>query len=185
MIRRRSVLCTGLGLLVAACIPVTRPDGGIGLLSVGATAPEVMGMTRAGTLMTLSAARGRPAVLYFYPKDGTPGCTREACAFRDAFTQFESRRVTVFGVSRDSKESHRRFRADHGLPFILVADEDGAVARAYGVSSVLGMASRVTFLVGGDGKILRVWPDVDPAVNADEVLAAVDLAETRGAEIAP
>jgi len=184
MIRRRSVLCTGLCLLLGACIPVTRPDGGIGLLSVGATAPEVMGMTRAGTIAALSAARGHLAVVYFYPKDGTPGCTREACAFRDAFTKYESRRVTIFGVSRDSKESHRQFRADHGLPFVLVAD-DGTAARAYGVSSLLGMESRVTFLVGGDGRILRVWPDVDPGVNADEVLAAVDLAESVGAEVLP
>ena len=139
-------------------------------------------MTRAGTIAALSAARGHLAVVYFYPKDGTPGCTREACAFRDAFTKYESRRVTIFGVSRDSKESHRQFRADHGLPFVLVAD-DGTAARAYGVSSLLGMESRVTFLVGGDGRILRVWPDVDPAVNADEVLAAVDLARSGGAEV--
>ena len=110
-------------LLLAACAPVARPDGGTGLLPIGAPAPEVVGTTREGKPAPLSAARGHAAVVYFYPKDETPGCTREACAFRDAFTKYEARQVTVFGVSRDSEENHREFRAKHKLPFPLVADE--------------------------------------------------------------
>ena len=169
-----------LALVLGACTPIARPDGGTGLLPAGAIAPEVIGRTPDGKPAALSAARGHAAVVYFYPKDETPGCTREACAFRDAFTKYEARHVTIFGVSRDSEENHRAFRAKHNLPFPLVADEDGNVARAYGVSSTLGMTSRVTFLVGRDGRILHVWPDVDPGVHADDVLLAVDAAEKSG-----
>jgi len=146
-------------------------------LPVGAPAPEVIGVGHDGRPATLSSVRGHAAVVYFYPKDETPGCTHEACAFRDAFGKYEERHVTIFGVSRDSEASHEQFRANHSLPFPLVADEDGSVARAYGVSSTLGMASRVTFLVGKDGRIAHVWPNVDPGVHAREVLAAVDLEE--------
>jgi peroxiredoxin Q/BCP len=137
-------------------------------------APEVIGTTADGKSAALSAARGHAAVVYFYPKDETPGCTKEACAFRDFFKKYEAHDVEIFGVSRDSEESHRKFRENHTLPFPLAADEDGAVARAYGVPSTFGVASRVTFLVGPDRRILRVWPDVDPGVHATEVLAAVE-----------
>lgn len=148
------------------------------MLQVGAIAPELVGTAGNGDPAPLSAVRGQIAVVYFYPKDETPGCTKEACAFRDAFTKYEARHVTIFGVSRDSEDSHKRFRANHALPFPLVADSDGTIARTYGVSSNLGMTSRVTFLVGRDGRILHVWPNVDPGVHADSVLAAVDAAES-------
>ena len=175
--RRSSILCLGLTLLFGACKPAIRPDGGRGVLPVGAVAPDVTGTASDGSSTTLSAARGHAAVVYFYPKDETPGCTKEACAFRDAFIKYEARHVTIFGVSRDSEESHKKFRAKHSLPFPLVADENGSIASAYGVSSTLGMTSRVTFLVGTDGTIVRIWPDVDPGVHADEVLAAAEAAE--------
>jgi peroxiredoxin Q/BCP len=158
----------------AACGPIVRPDGGSGLLPVGAMAPEVAGESSDGKVTRLSAVRGHSAIVYFYPKDGTPGCTKEACAFRDAFTRYQERQVTIFGVSRDSAEIHAEFRKSQQLPFSLVADESGAIAQAYGVSSPLGMSSRVTFLVDASGRVARVWPDVDPAVHANEVLAAVD-----------
>jgi len=179
---RRSILFLSVSLF-GACMPATRPDGGKGLLPVGASAPEIVGTTRDGRPAALSTLRGHAAVVYFYPKDETPGCTHEACAFRDAFAKYEERHVTIFGVSRDSEASHEQFRAKHSLPFPLVADEDGTVARAYGVVSTLGMASRVTFLVGKDGRIARVWPDVDPGVHAREVLAAVDVEEGASAPL--
>ncbi len=160
------------GALAVACGPVKRPDGGTGLLPVGAIAPDVVGKDPAGKMVHLSEVRGNPAVVYFYPKDGTPGCTTEACAFRDAFKGYEAKHIVVFGVSRDSTDSHAKFAAHHSLPFPLVADQDGAISIAYGVSQFLGMDSRVTFLVGSDGKIAHVWPNVDPGVHADEVLAA-------------
>jgi thioredoxin-dependent peroxiredoxin len=173
--RARSKSLLGMFLsLIGACAPVVRPDGGKGLLPVGAMAPEVVGQRPDGSKVRLSEVRGRAAVVYFYPKDETPGCTKEACAFRDAFQQYAALHVTIFGVSRDSEESHQEFRTEHALPFPLVADEDGVVARAYGVPSILGMASRVTFLIGPEGRVVRIWPDVDPGVHAREVLAAAE-----------
>jgi thioredoxin-dependent peroxiredoxin len=170
---RRDLVIAGFAALLGACGPVARPDGGKGLLPVGAMAPDVVGERPDGTSARLSQVRGHPAVVYFYPADETPGCTKEACAFRDAFKEYEALQVTIFGVSRDSEQSHAEFRTKHALPFPLVADEDGVVSQAYGVSSTMGLAARVTFLVGADGKIARVWPDVDPGVHAKEVLEAV------------
>ena len=160
--------------LAGACGPIVRPDGGSGLLPVGALAPEVVGEAPDGSVTRLTAVRGHAAVVYFYPKDGTPGCTKEACAFRDAFSRYQRLQVTIFGVSRDSSETHAEFRERHHLPFSLVADANGAIARAYGVSSPLNMSARVTFLIGADGRVARVWPDVDPALHANEVLAAAE-----------
>ncbi|HYP77813.1 MAG TPA: peroxiredoxin [Polyangiaceae bacterium] len=161
-------------VVVGGCGPTLRPDGGSGLLPVGAIAPDVAGEAPDGGMTRLSSVRGHAAIVYFYPKDGTPGCTKEACAFRDAFSGYERRQVTIFGVSRDSREIHAEFRQSHQLPFSLVADESGAVAKAYGVSSPLGMPARVTFLIDASGRVARVWPDVDPALHAKEVLAAID-----------
>lgn len=170
---RSLVVKLGLGALQLACGAVQRPDGGTGLLTIGAAAPDLTGVTREGNRVSLSSVRGHPAVVYFYPKDETPGCTREACAFRDAFDQYVARAVTIFGVSQDSAESHRAFSEHQKLPFPLVADADGSAARAYGVPSHFGFTSRMTFLVDPNGRIARVWPDVDPGVHAQEVLAAV------------
>jgi peroxiredoxin Q/BCP len=160
-------------LLLAACGQTRRPDGGVGLLPVGAKAPDLVGEDAHGNPMKLSDVRGKLAVVYFYPKDGTPGCTKQACAFRDAFDKLEEAGIVVFGVSRDSAESHRQFRAEHNLPFPLVADESGDVAAAYGVpSKFVIMTERVTFLVDADGYIAQVWPEVDPAVDAKRVQEA-------------
>ncbi|HET8939333.1 MAG TPA: peroxiredoxin [Polyangiales bacterium] len=156
-----------------ACGAQQRPDGGKGVLEVGAAAPDVEGVDIAGKHFRLSENRTKPAVVYFYPKDGTPGCTKEACAFRDTWNRFTERGVVVFGVSRDSAASHASFLKEHELPFPLVADESGAIQEAYGVPSRLGMAARVTFLVDQSGRVAHVWPNVDPAVHADEVLKAV------------
>jgi thioredoxin-dependent peroxiredoxin len=170
-----------LGSLLA-CGAVQRPDGGTGLLPVGAPAPDLMGTTRTGERVRLSSARGHAVVVYFYPMDATPGCTREACAFRDTFDRYSALGVTIFGVSQDSAQSHRRFSQRERLPFPLVADEDGRVTRAYGVPSRIGLSSRVTFLVDGSGRVARVWPDVDPGVHANQVLAAIaELAQPAAA----
>lgn len=163
------LLCAGLG---SACGQTQRPDGEVGPLPVGAPAPDLLAEDANGEPVRLSDMRGKVAAVYFYPKDGTPGCTKQACAFRDAYDRLEDAGVVVFGVSRDSAESHRRFRREHGLPFPLVADESGDALRAYGVPKRFGMAGRVTFLVGPDGRVARVWPDVDPATDAQRVLAA-------------
>ena len=146
------------------------------LLAVGAAAPEVVGTDAKGTTFKLSAQvkAGKYAIVYFYPKDDTPGCTKEACAFRDAFDKFVAAGVTIFGVSRDPEPSHKAFMQKYTLPFPLVADPSGAVQKAYRVpSTIWGGSKRVSFLVGTDGKIARVYPDVDPGVHAKELLAAI------------
>lgn len=146
------------------------------MLAVGATAPDVQGTDAEGKVKKLSGQKGHFAVVYFYPKDETLGCTKEACAFRDAFDKFVKAGVTIFAVSRDDEASHRAFRQHQHLPFPMVADTSGAIQRAYGVPQVkpdVPLTARVTFLVGPEGKIARVWPKVDPVVNAGEVLDAV------------
>ncbi len=168
-----------LGMALAACSETKRPDGHVGLLPVGAVAPDIVGEDAAGNPVRLSEQKGKMAVVYFYPKDGTPGCTKQACAFRDAFDKLQQAGVTVFGVSRDSAQSHREFRKQHSLPFAMVADESGQVTSAYGVpSKYLMMSDRVTFLIDDQGKVAQVWPEVDPAVDADRVLAAAKALST-------
>lgn len=159
--------------LASGCSEPKRPDGGEGLLPVGAQAPDLEGKNAEGQRLRLSAVGDKVKIVYFYPKDETPGCTKEACAFRDAYAKLNGANVVVFGVSKDSEASHDAFAKKHALPFYLTADEEGTVVKAYGVGSTLGMASRVTFLVGRDNRVLKVFPSVDPAVHVDEVLAAI------------
>ena len=157
--------------LASGCGAVKRPDGNVGLLPVGAPAPEVIGYDVLGKEVRLSRLAGlEPAVIYFYPKDGSPGCTTEACAFRDAWDKYTQAHVAVIGVSTDSAASHHAFLEKKHLPFALASDESGVVANSYGVPKRLWGDSRVTFLVGKDGKVAHVWPDVDPGIHADEVL---------------
>jgi peroxiredoxin Q/BCP len=158
----------------APATPSPAPEAD-GLLAVGKAAPDVQGTDPKGQPIKLSERKGHVSIVYFYPKDGTPGCTKEACAFRDTFDKFNQRDVTIFGVSRDDEASHAKFRAEHSLPFPLVADPSGTVQKSYGVpDKIPGFASRVTFLVAADGRIAKVWPDVDPAVHADEVFQAIE-----------
>ncbi|MBW7851239.1 MAG: peroxiredoxin [Rhodospirillales bacterium] len=149
-------------------------------LNPGEQAPDFTLPTDGGGTVTLSALRGRPVVLYFYPKDDTSGCTAEACAFRDAFPDFSAPGAVVIGVSRDSVSSHDRFKAKHGLPFPLAADVDGTVCAAYGVwkeKSMYGRKymgiERSTFLIGPDGAIRGLWRKVKVPGHAAEVLKAV------------
>ena len=159
--------------LCLGCSAPQRPDGGDGLLPVGAPAPGVTGRDDAGNRVDLRRERGHLVLIFFYPKDGTPGCTEEACAIRDAWLDYERAGVRVLGVSSDSVDSHRAFKAEHRLPFRLVSDESGAWARAFGVGSFFGMYARVSFLIGNDGRVLRVYPDVDPGVHAKQVLGDI------------
>jgi peroxiredoxin Q/BCP len=181
--QRGLVKAVSFGLLVVAVAigtrawlewgPTKRPDGGEGLLAVGADAPEVVAEDPQGKPVKLSGLHGQVVAVYFYPKDETPGCTKQACAFRDAWDRLQSAGVHVIGVSRDDRASHREFAKHHSLPFPLAADADGMVQDAWGVPSKMpGISARVTFLVGRDGKVARVWPEVDPAVDAKNVLAA-------------
>jgi peroxiredoxin Q/BCP len=163
-----AIVCTAVGCQGVA----QRPDGERGPLPIGAVAPEVVGYDADGREVRLSEQRGHPSVVYFYPRDGTPGCTKEACAFRDAWARFEQAHVAVIGVSANSREDHDAFLRGEHLPFALVADGPGVVAAGYGVRKGLFGDERVTFLIDGEGRVARYWPDVDPAVHATEVLAA-------------
>jgi peroxiredoxin Q/BCP len=140
----------------------------------GRPAPDFELATDEGTKVRLSDFRGRPVVLYFYPKDDTPGCTAEACGIRDAFDRFEDAGAVVLGVSADDEESHRRFREKYGLPFTLVADPERTLAEPYGVGRE-GKASyeRSTFVIDPEGNVARIMRRVDPRTHADEVLAAL------------
>jgi len=149
-------------------------------LKEGDVAPEFTAMTNAGGRVSLADLRGKNVILYFYPKDDTSGCTKEACAFRDHFAEFKKRGAVVLGVSTDSVKSHDRFAGKYKLPFTLLADEDKEVVAAYGVwgeKSFMGRkylgTHRVTFLIGPDGRIKKIWPQVKPEAHAAEVLAAL------------
>ncbi len=144
------------------------------LLHEGVQAPDFMAMDQEGEVRSLRLLRhDEPAVLFFYPRDGTPGCTQEACAFRDAWERLQAAGAVVIGVSTDSVEAHARFAQEHHLPFTLLSDPDGNILRSYGVPSRLGMAARVTFIIDREGRIAHVFPDVDPGVHADQVVRAL------------
>jgi peroxiredoxin Q/BCP len=149
-------------------------------LKEGDKAPEFSAITNGGGKISLADYLGKNVILYFYPKDDTPGCTKEACAFRDHFADFKKRGAIVFGVSPDSVKSHDKFVKKFKLPFTLLADEDKKIVEAYGVwgeKSFMGRkymgTNRVTFLIGPDGKIKKIWPLVKPEEHAAEVLAAL------------
>jgi peroxiredoxin Q/BCP len=147
-------------------------------LKEGDPAPDFTSVTNEGRQLSLSEFRGKSVVLYFYPRDDTPGCTKEACAFRDEFSALKQQGAVVMGVSTDSQKSHAKFTTKYKLPFTLLADEDKSIVQAYGVwgqKSFLGRkymgTNRVTFLIGPDGRIRKIWTDVKPAQHAKEVLA--------------
>lgn len=149
-------------------------------LKEGDVAPAFTAPTSGGPTASLADFKGRPVILYFYPRDDTPGCTKEACAFRDAFADFTAKGAVVLGVSADSVKSHDKFIQKFKLPFTLLADEDKRIVEAYGVwgeKSFMGRRyqgiHRVTFLIGGDGRIQKIWPKVKPEEHAAEVLAAL------------
>jgi peroxiredoxin Q/BCP len=149
-------------------------------LKEGDQAPDFTAPASGGGKVSLADFRGKHVVLYFYPRDDTPGCTKEACAFRDHFAAFKKKGVVVLGVSVDPAKSHDKFAGKCKLPFTLVSDEDKRIVHAYGVwgekqfmgRKYLG-THRVTFLIGPDGRIKRIWPKVKPEEHAAEVLAAL------------
>jgi len=149
-------------------------------LKVGSRAPAFSLASDDGETVSLSALKGKPVVLYFYPKDDTPGCTVEACEFRDTWADVRKTGAVVLGVSPDGLKDHQKFRAKFKLPFPLLADEDHAVADAYGAWGDKSMYGRkyqgilrTTFLIGPDGTIARVFEKVKPKGHAAEVLAAI------------
>ena len=150
-------------------------------LKEGDKAPAFSAATSGGGKVSLSDFHGQPVVLYFDPRDDTPGCTKEACAFRDHYAQFRKKGAIVLGVSTDPVKAHDKFGGKFQLPFPLLADEDRKIVEAYGVwgeKSFMGRkyqgTHRVTFLIGKDARIKKIWPKVKPEEHAQEVLAALD-----------
>ena len=151
------------------------------MLSEHTQAPDFTLHDAEGRPVSLSDFRGKKVVLYFYPRDNTPGCTRQACAFAAAYGQFAARGAVVIGVSKDSSASHKKFAEKHGLPFVLLSDPDHAVLELYDVwkekkqyGKVTMGTVRSTYLIGEDGTILKAMPKVKPDTNAADVLAALD-----------
>ena len=149
-------------------------------LAAGSQAPDFSLQTDEGTTVTLAQFRGKDVVLYFYPRDDTPGCTTEACEFRDAWQDVKQTGAMVFGVSPDDAASHRKFRTKFRLPFPLLADPDHRVAERYGVWGEKSMYGRkfqgilrTTFVIGPDGRIRKVFERVKPKGHAAAVLEAL------------
>jgi peroxiredoxin Q/BCP len=140
-------------------------------IAVGKPPPDFTAKAHDGTDITLSALKGKPVVLYFYPKDETTGCTKEANAFRDAWKDLEKKDVVLVGISTDSLDSHRAFATHHGLPFHLVSDDKGTIAKSFGVPNRAGFLGRQTFVIGADGNVKKIYRDVDVSKHASEVLA--------------
>ena len=154
-------------------------DQAAALLEPGTPAPAVTATAHTGEKIDLGKLKGKYVVLYFYPKDDTPGCTKEACDFRDNWKKLEKAGVVVFGVSTQDNTSHKAFADKYKLPFALLPDEDGAIAKKFHVPVSKGKARRITYLIGKDGKIKQVWPKVTPVGHAGEILAAVGAGETK------
>lgn len=151
------------------------------MLQAGVKAPDFTLKDKDGKDVTLSSFRGKKVVLYFYPKDNTPGCTREACAFAGAYIAFKQRKAEVIGISKDSQKSHANFAEKHGLPFILVSDPELTAIQAYDVwkeKKLYGKVSmgvvRSTYVIDEDGMIEKVFEKAKPDTNAQEILDYLD-----------
>ena len=157
--------------------------GGEAGVKVGERAPDFTLPDADGKPVRLADFRGRPVVLYFYPKDDTPGCTKEACTFRDEYQDFRDAGADVLGVSSDSSESHRRFASRHRLPFTLLADRSARVRSLYGVPATLGLLpGRVTFVIDGEGVVRRVFnSQLDATRHVREALRALRETTDQGA----
>lgn len=161
---------SGAATSTAASTPAAAPSGEI---AIGKAAPDFSAKAHDGMAVQPSALKGKHVVLYFYPKDETPGCTKEACAFRDAWKDLEATGVVLVGISTDSEESHKKFADNHKLPFHLVSDPDGSIAKSYGVPNNGGFLARHTIVIGPDGNVKKIYRSVDVSKHAAEVLADV------------
>ena len=154
------------------------------MLNIGESAPLFEAKNQEGALIKLSDFKGQKVVLYFYPKDATPGCTKEACAFRDSFNDFKEQKVKILGVSRDSVARHKSFCEKYNLPFDLISDSTGEITENYHVwveKSLYGKKymgiERSTFLIDEEGIILAIWPKVKVAFHIPEVLEKLGISK--------
>lgn len=139
------------------------------MLQTGQKAPDFTLLDKENKSISLRDFNGQKVVIYFYPKDDTPGCTKQACAFRNSYEGFKKRNTVVIGISKDSEKSHQKFALKYDLPFILLADKDGAVISAYDVKGAFG-ANRTTYIIDEDGMIEKVFEKASPDTNATDIL---------------
>jgi peroxiredoxin Q/BCP len=164
--------------LALFCLMSSDDAAASGEVVVGQPAPEFELSDQDGQLHSLEDYRDRWVVLYFYPKDETPGCTTEACEFRDNIYAYRKMNVQILGVSFDDIESHKKFAENHGLPFPLLADPEGTAAEAYGVKTKFAgmtLAKRQTFIIDPDGNLAKHYEKVKPATHSEEILADLEL----------
>ncbi|MEY2834287.1 MAG: hypothetical protein RLZZ574_3547 [Cyanobacteriota bacterium] len=141
-------------------------------LSVGSTAPAFTTVDDQGNSVSLADFQGKTVVLYFYPKDDTPGCTKQAQSFRDNFAEYQEQEMVVLGVSQDDQASHQKFKEKYGLPFKLLVDSDGTITQAYDVDGG-GYAKRVTYIIDADGTIAQVDSNVNTSTHATDILTSI------------
>jgi thioredoxin-dependent peroxiredoxin len=185
----RSMTAIAFALMCGATLVLVAPGGALAdLLKAGDMAPQFSTGAIYGeqtTPIKLSDYRGQIVALYFYPKDFTPGCTTEACTFRDSYAKIKKAGIVLLGCSVDTADSHRAFIEKYGLPFPLLLDPDKKIATEYGVANSIaeyGLDGRVTYVIGGDGRILKVYPKVDPALNASEIISQFGSGKSTAAE---
>ena len=143
-------------------------------LSAGTKAPNLSSTDDKGNSVSLSDFSGKTVVIYFYPKDDTPGCTKQACSFRDSYSEYQGKDIVVLGVSMDDETSHKAFKEKFNLPFPLVVDTDGAIATGFDVEGG-GYAKRVTFVVDGEGTITKVYDSINTETHATDVMSDLGL----------
>jgi peroxiredoxin Q/BCP len=183
-------------MLTAACVAIVVIVGAVALwpriaradlIKEGQLAPPFATQMIVGeqqSAVTLADFQGKKVILYFYPKDDTPGCTKEACAFRDGYARFQNAGLVVLGCSIDSADAHKEFIRKYNLPFALLLDPDKKIATSYGAANgipILGLDRRITYVIGEDGKVLKVYPNVDPSTHAIGILNDLGLANASPA----
>lgn len=163
---------SSIAFLGAGCTAESKKGRPMSDVVVGSLAPDFTLPDQNGKNHTLSSYRGQKVALYFYPKDETPGCTKEACSIRDGRKELEAAGIVVLGVSHDSVESHKKFADKHNLTFTLLSDSKKEVSVAYGAKGWLGMPARYTYLINENGVIVAIMKDVNVSDHADEIIAA-------------
>ncbi len=148
------------------------------MVKIGQQAPDFKLNDETGIARSLSEFKGKKIVIYFYPKDNTPGCTKEACGLRDAYQMYNSNNIVILGINYDSPESHKQFKEEHKLPFVLLSDSDREVARSYGAyQGIINMLfpQRMTFLIDEQGKVIHIFENVDISTHAQDILKAFGI----------
>ncbi len=148
-------------------------------LNIGDQIPPIEAKNQDGKIVKLGELKGQFVLLYFYPADETPGCTKEACTLRDHYDKIKAMNAVVYGISRQDEKSHKKFIAHNKLPFDLLVDSDGHISKAFGVAAVLNYNDRSSFLVDPSGKIIKTYPNVDPSKHAEEIVADLKAASGK------